>query len=77
MKTPLRITWLCPYPTHDLGPFGLQVARVMSSHACSWIVNLLDALRQRDDCAVDLVTTTPTVDRRQTVVRDGVTIHVL
>jgi len=72
----MRIAWLAPYPVQYLTP-ALKLSRhVPVSHPCSWIVNLSQALSQRLDVELHLLTESPLVTRSQVVSKDNVTYHV-
>jgi glycosyltransferase involved in cell wall biosynthesis len=75
MKT--KVVWLAPYPILSLEP-ELHVARRPSSeHPCSWIVSLSNALAQRSDIELHLVTESTRVASSQCVQRDPITFHVV
>ena len=72
----MRITWLAPYPVQYLAP-ALKLGRhVPVSHPCSWIVNLSQALSQRPDVELHLLTESPLVTRSQTITAGNIVYHV-
>ncbi len=72
----MRITWLAPYPVQYLAP-ALKLGRhVPVSHPCSWIVNLSQALSQRPDVELHLLTESPLVTRSQTITNGNIVYHV-
>ncbi|MDW8343201.1 MAG: glycosyltransferase family 4 protein [Verrucomicrobiae bacterium] len=73
----MKIVWVAPYDLRQLQP-ELRLARpVTRGHACSWIVNLADALARRSDVELHIITFSPLVLRDQTVRKGNATFHVL
>jgi glycosyltransferase involved in cell wall biosynthesis len=72
----MRVAWLAPYPVETLAP-ALSLARQVSSHPCSWIVSLAEALARRADVELHLLTESQLVWKPQTVRQGNVTFHVV
>jgi len=72
----MRVAWLAPYPVETLAP-ALVLARRRHSHPCSWIVALSEALAERPDIELHLLTASPWAPKSQTVTRDNIIFHVI
>ncbi len=72
----IKIAWLAPYPPERLQP-QLEICRSSKAHPAGWIVNLADALGNRDDVELHVVSATSGIVRNQTVCREGITFHIV
>jgi glycosyltransferase involved in cell wall biosynthesis len=75
MKT--KAVWLAPYPILSLEPEVHVKRRPSMEHPCSWIVNLSNALAQRSDVELHLVTESSRVSSTQRVQKGRVAFHVV
>lgn len=72
----MKITWLAPYDINQLGAF-IKAKKKPPSHACSWIVNLADALAKRSEIELHIITLSPHVCRDQAVQANNISFHFL
>ncbi|HTS16516.1 MAG TPA: glycosyltransferase family 4 protein [Verrucomicrobiae bacterium] len=72
-----KVVWLAPYPILSLEPEVRLTRRPSSEHPCSWIVALSDALAQRTDLELHLVTENTRAGFNQTVQKGQITFHVV
>jgi glycosyltransferase involved in cell wall biosynthesis len=75
MKT--KVVWLAPYPVLSLEPEIHIARRPLAEHPASWIVNLLNALAQRSDVELHLVTESSRVACSQRARIGPITVHVV
>ena len=75
MKT--KAVWLAPYPILPLEPEVHVKRRPSTEHPCSWIVNLSNALAERSDVELHLVTESSRVSSSQRVQKGPITFHVV
>ena len=71
------MVWLAPYPILPLEPEICVLRRPVAEHPCSWIVSLSNALAQRSDIELHLVTENSRVASSQRVQKGPITFHVV
>jgi len=72
----VKVVWLSPYPVSALQP-ELVFKRAVSTHPCSWIVALSNALRNLSDIDLHIITASSGISDDRLVVRNGIHFHVL
>jgi glycosyltransferase involved in cell wall biosynthesis len=72
-----KVVWLAPYPILPLEPEVCIQRRPSAEHPCSWIVSLSNALAQRSDIELHLVTENSRVASSRCVQRGPITFHVV
>lgn len=72
----IKVAWLAPYPP-TLLQRELTIVRSSRAHPASWIVNLANALAEREDIDLQIITATSGILENQTVSKDGITFHVI
>ncbi|HVM62079.1 MAG TPA: glycosyltransferase family 4 protein [Verrucomicrobiae bacterium] len=72
-----KAVWLAPYPILPLEPEVRIQRRPSTEHPCSWIVNLSNALAQRPDVELHLVTESTRVASTQKARKGPITFHVV
>jgi glycosyltransferase involved in cell wall biosynthesis len=75
MKT--KVVWLAPYPILSLEPEVYVKRRPSTEHPCSWIVNLSNALAERSDVELHLVTESSRVSSTQRTQKGRIAFHVV
>jgi glycosyltransferase involved in cell wall biosynthesis len=75
MKT--KAVWLAPYPILSLEPEVHVRRRPSTEHPCSWIVNLSNALADRPDVELHLVTESTRVSSTQCAQKGRIVFHVV
>jgi glycosyltransferase involved in cell wall biosynthesis len=75
MKT--KVVWLAPYPILSLEPEVHVKRRPSTEHPCSWIVNLSNALAERSDVELHLVTESSRVSSTQRTRKGPIAFHVV
>jgi glycosyltransferase involved in cell wall biosynthesis len=73
---PLKVVWLCNYPPELLQP-ELNLVRPSKAHPSSWVVVLANALAERRDADLHLITATSGIVRDQTISKKGITFHLI
>jgi len=72
----MRIAWLANYPYLRLEPH-LVMRRPMTGHPSSWVVNLANALGQRADIELHVVTLCPHITTEKRFAAEGALFHIL
>ena len=72
-----KAVWLAPHPILSLEPEVHLLRRPSVEHPCSWIVTLSNALAQRSDVELHLVTESSRVASSQCVQKGRITFHVV
>jgi glycosyltransferase involved in cell wall biosynthesis len=72
-----KVVWLAPYPIRALEPEIHLNHRAFTEHACSWIVHLSNALAERPDVELHLVTENSRVSSTQRTQKGRITFHVV
>lgn len=73
----MKIAWMAPYTLGILIP-DLHVNRVIGGgHACSWIVNLSNALVKQGDVELHIITECPRITHDQSFEKFGIHFHVV
>jgi glycosyltransferase involved in cell wall biosynthesis len=75
MKT--KAVWLTPYPILSLEPEVRVKRRPSMEHPCSWIVNLSNALVERSDVELHVVTENSRVSSTQRTQKGRIAFHVV
>jgi glycosyltransferase involved in cell wall biosynthesis len=73
MKT--KAVWLAPYPILSLEPEVHVTRRPSTEHPCSWIVHLSNALADRSDVELHLVTESTRVSSTQRAQKGRIAFH--
>jgi glycosyltransferase involved in cell wall biosynthesis len=72
-----KVVWLAPYPILSLEPEIHVKRRPSMEHPCSWIVNLSNALAERSDTELHLVTESSRVSSTQRAQKGRIAFHVV
>lgn len=73
----IKVAWIAPYAVHLLESRLAVVRSGRRYHPCSWIVSLSQALAQREEIELHLLTETPVARGDQTLLHQGICFHVL
>lgn len=72
----MKIAWLAPYDINKLSPF-IKNKRNKVTHACSWIVNLAEALVNNHDIKLHIITLSHLVSREEFFESNNISFHII
>ena len=73
----MSILWLAPYPLGNFNNNLKLVRPIRSSHAYSWVVNLLPEIRKKYDGEIHLITVSADIKEDQHIIFNNINFHIL